>query len=181
MNQKIKKEIPLIELGILIGVITFILTFLTTTLWQNDGISMGETILLPLIGGFYLFLSIIIFNIIGINKVRKLIIKNGGQPMKRIYEVLIVILISIMIYTLLDSICFIFDDSLSNDYASSLEALLKSTGEKTDDIKDFEKLPFSIQNIFSSIFSAIISGLISLPFIKKDGEIFKSKNDNYYR
>ncbi|MEM0542914.1 DUF4199 family protein [Flavobacterium sp. j3] len=181
MIQKIKKIIPLVELGMLIGVITFLLTLLTTTLLQNNGISMGEVIMLPLIGGFYLFLTIIIVNIIGINKVRKLDIKKTEQPLKKLYQVLIVILISILIYTILDSIYFLFDNSLSKDYASSLEDLLQSSGEKTDDIKDFEMLPFSVQNIFSSIFSAIIAGLISLPFIKKDGEIFKSKNDNYYK
>lgn len=181
MNQKIKKEIPLIELGILIGVISFILTYLTTTIWQTKGISMGEAIMLPLVGGFYLFLSITIGNIIGINKVRKLNKKNGGQQVKKIYEILIVIFISILIYTSFDSICFLFDDSLSKDYANSLEELLKSSGESTDDIKDFDKLPFSIQNIFSTIFSAIISGLISLPFIKKDGEIFKNLNENSNR
>ncbi|WP_396147807.1 hypothetical protein [Flavobacterium sp.] len=181
MIQKIKKEKALIEIGFLIGVVTFLFTLLTTTLWQNDGISMGETIMLPLIGGFYLFLSIIIVNIVGINKVRKLAIKNNEQPIKKIYQVLIVLFISIFAYTLFDSIYFLFDNSLSKDYASSLEALLQSSGEKTDDIKDFEKLPFSVQNIFSSIFSAIVAGLITLPFIKADGEIFKSKNDNYYR
>lgn len=181
MIQKIKREMPLIEIGFLIGVVTFLFTLLTTTLWQNDGISMGETIMLPLIGGFYLFLSIIIVNIIGINKVRKIIVKNGEQPIKKLYQVLIVLFFSIFAYTLFDSIYFLFDNSLSKDYASSLEALLQSSGEKTDDIKDFEKLPFSVQNIFSSIFSAIVAGLISLPFIKTDGEIFKSKNDNYYR
>lgn len=181
MIQIIKKQLPLIELGMLIGVITFTLTLLTTTLWQNDGISMGEGIMLPFIGGLYLFLSIIIINIVGINKVRKVAIKNNEQPIKKLYQVLIIVVITVFTYTLFDSIYFLFDNSLSRDYAKSLEALLQSTGEKTDDIKDFDKLPFSVQNIFSSIFSAILTGLISLPFIKKDGEIFKSKNDNYYR
>lgn len=181
MKQKIKKTIPLIELGLLNGVITFLLTLLTTTFWQNEGISMGETIMLPLIGGFYLFFAILLVNIIGINKVRRLNIKNNEQSLKKFYQALIVILSSILFYTLLDSIYFIFDNSLSIDYANSLESLLSSTGESTEDIKDFEKLPFSVQNIFSSIIVAVIAGLISLPFIKLDGEIFKTKNDNHYR
>jgi len=172
MIDKIKKVIPLLELGMLVGVITFLLTLLTTTLWQFDGISMIELIMLPLVGGFYLFLSIIVVNIVGINKVRKLNIKSNMQPIKKFYQVLIVISISILFYTLLDSIYFIFDNSLSTDYASSLESVLSATGESTADFKDFEKLPFSIQNIFSSISVAIISGLISLPFIKVDGKIF---------
>jgi len=172
MIDKIKKVIPLLELGMLVGVITFLLTLLTTTLWQFDGISMIELIMLPLVGGFYLFLSIIVVNIVGINKVRKLNIKSNMQPIKKFYQVLIVISISILFYTLLDSSYFIFDSSLSTDYASSLESVLSATGESTADFKDFEKLPFSIQNIFSSISVAIISGLISLPFIKVDGKIF---------
>lgn len=168
MIQKIKKEILTIELGVLIGLITFTLTLLTTFFWQGNGFTMGETLMLPLIGGFYLFVTTIIVNIIGINRVRKLTQKNNILNIKKLYQVIIVLLISILAYTLLDSIYFIFDNSLSIDYANSLEALLKSTGENTDDMKDFEKLPFSVQNIFSSLFSAILSGLISLPFIKSD-------------
>ncbi len=181
MIQQIKKEMPLIELGVLIGLFTFLLTLLTTTVWQNDGISMGELIMLPIIGGFYLFLSMIIVNIIGINKVRKIIVKNGEQPIKKLYQVLIVLFISIITYTLLDSIYFLLDNSLSKDYASSLEALMVSTGEKTDDFEDFEKLPFSVQNVFSILFSSILAGIISLLFIKNNGEIFNTKKDNYYQ
>ena len=181
MIQQIKKNLATIELGILIGLFTFLLTLLTTTIWQNNGISMGELIMLPLIGGFYLFLTTIVINIIGINKIRRLEIKNNVLPIKKIYQVLIIIVVSILIYTILDSIYFLFDSSLSKDYASSLDALLKSTGETTEEVKDFENIPFSIQNIFSSITSAIITGLISLPFIKSDGELFKSKKENYYQ
>ncbi len=76
MIQKIKKLTCLFELSILIGLITFFLTFLTTTIWQNNGISMGEILMLPFVGGFYLFLTTLIVNIIGINKVRKLVIIN---------------------------------------------------------------------------------------------------------
>jgi hypothetical protein len=181
MFQKIKKLIPLFELSILIGLITFFLTLLTTTIWQNNGISMGEILMLPFVGGFFLFLSILIINIIGINKVRKLVIINKEQPINKFSQVLIVISMSIFIYTILDLVYFLFDNSLSKDYTSSLVYLLQSSGEESVDMKNFEKLPFSIQNLFSNLFSAIFAGLISLLFIKKDGEIFNSKNDKYYR
>lgn len=181
MTEQNKKIMPLIELGIIIGSFTFILTVLTTTFWQSEGISVGETIMLPFVGGFYLFLVTLIVNIIGVNKIRRLNNKNKELPFKKFFQVLIILLFSVLIYSLIDSIYFLFDDSLSKDYASSLEGLIKSTGDKTDDFKDFEKLPFSIQNVFSIIFSSILAGLLSLPFIKIDGEFFKNKNDNYFR
>jgi hypothetical protein len=56
-----------------------------------------------------------------------------------------------------------------------------STGEKAEDFEDFEKLPFSVQNVFSILFSSIIAGIISLLFIKNNGEIFNNKKDNYYQ
>jgi hypothetical protein len=181
MIPKIKKLIPLFELAVIIGIITFFLTLLTTTLWQNNGISMVEILMLPLVGGFYLFLTTLIVNIICINKVRELVVKNKEQHTKKFFQVLIVISISILIYTMLDSIYFLFDNSLSIDYTRSLVSLFQSSNEKYNDMINFEKLPFSIQNLFSNLFSVILAGLISLLFIKKDGEIFKSKNDKYYR
>lgn len=181
MIQQIKKSIPTIELGVLIGILTFLLTVLTTTFWQNNGISLGELVMLPLIGGFYLFITTMFINVIGLNKIRRLDVKNNAIPIKKIYQVLIIIGVSVFVYTSLDSIYFLFDSSLSEEYASSLETFLNSSEESTDDIKDFEKIPFSMQNVFSSITSAIITGLISLPFIKSDGEIFKSKKETYNR
>jgi hypothetical protein len=181
MTLQNKKIMPIIELGIIVGAITFILTIITTTFWQSEGISVGETIMLPLVGGFYLFFTILTVNIIGINKIRRVSIKKNELTFKKLYQVLIILMFSVLIYTLLDFIYFLLDDSLSKDYANSLEALMKSTGEKTDDFKDFEKLPFSIQNIFSSLFSSIVAGIISLAFIKNNGEIFNNKKDNNYQ
>jgi hypothetical protein len=73
----------------------------------------------------------------------------------------------------MSAIDFIFffgiDDSLSYEYASELELIMKNSGMDTKGIKDFYRLPFFIQNIGANIAGLLLGSLISLFFIKKDG------------
>ena len=167
--EQLKKIIPLFETGAIIGVITFVLTIISTTLVQRGGISLNETLLLLVITGFYLLLAIVFTCPSAINKFRKITLKDNVQPSKKIYQILIILLVSLSTYFLADTFMFLLDSSLSKEYSHSLQILTNETSEQeTKEWSEVAELPFGIQNIFINIFFALIGGLISLGLTKSN-------------
>ena len=175
---KIKKYTPIFEIGVLEGFITFVLTFLITFCWNSDGLGLLEFSFLPLIAGFFLFFTVLILNIIYLNK----IIKNSfrvseNQRFNKYIMLSIVLVTSVFTYTIIDFLVFLFDDSLPKEYAKGLIEFLRKNGSPTEGMEEFSNLSFGIQNLISNLVSSFIACLLSIPFIKKDGEFFKTKRD----
>ncbi len=113
MKKLYKKIKPFTGIGILIGLITFFLTFLTTFYMNYGNLSIIEISLLPLTGGFFFFFSL---TFIGINQLNKINIENDFILINRYCQILIILIISFATYLLADSLIFIFDKSLSENY-----------------------------------------------------------------
>ena len=165
MGKLYKKTKPFISTGILIGLITFFLTFLTTFYMNYDNLSLLEISLLPLIGGFFFFFTL---TFIGVNQLNRINIENDFISINHYYQVLIILIISFATYLLVDSLIFIFDKSLSENYSQGLINLTEEINE--NEIKEFEKfgkLPFSIQNFVLTLIAGIVSYIVIIVAMRK--------------
>ena len=158
-----KKYEPVFISGILAGVLTFLTTFLITFYWQKDGLSEIETLLLVVLGSFLYLIILIPFTItsgrqfIGSQHLNK-------EKTKRRYVLYIMLITSLLVYLLLDTLFFLFDDSLSHAYIAYLNQL--DTDQKTaEPIGDV--LPIGLLNIFQMTVSGMTAMLISLLYIQK--------------
>lgn len=176
MINKIKRIEHLLALSLIVGSAVFMLSLITTLRWQNEGFDLLEVSFMSIISGVYFMIIIIIANVIGLNMYIRDAIKSGHQPILKILQILLIFVSSFVIYILLDSAFFIFDGSISKEYAESLLELSQKNGGTLEEssLSDFANLPFSLQNgIITSVF-ALIGSFISLPFIKKDGILIKA-------
>ena len=165
MNKLYKRIKPLISISVLIGLITFFLTFLTTFYMNYDNLSIVEISLLPLIGGFFFFFSL---TFIGVNQLNKINIENDFVLINRYYQVLIILVISFATYLLADSLIFIFDKSLSENYSQGLINLTEEMdNNEIQEFEKFGKLPFGIQNFVLTLIAGIVSYITILIGMKK--------------
>ena len=158
-----KKYEPVFISGILAGVLTFLTTFLITFYWQKDGLSEIETLLLVVLGSFLYLIILIPFTIIS---GRQFISSKhlNKEKTKRRYVLYIMLITSLLVYVLLDTLFFLFDDSLSQAYIEYLNQL--DTDQKTaEPIEDI--LPIGLLNIFQMTVSGMIAMFISLLCIQK--------------
>lgn len=153
--------------GVIVGFLTFLLNLLTLVYWHRDGFDLIEVSLMPILAGFYLFIVSLVFNGTFLNNGIKKCLLINIKPLKRIYQVLISLLISLLIFILFDSILFTVNNDISVDYAISLKEMAEAYGESSLDISQFMNLPFSIQNLMVTFIIGLISSFISLIFIKK--------------
>lgn len=176
MTNKVRRIEHLLGISLIVGSIVFILSLITILRWQDEGFDLLEVSFMSIISGVYFMIVIIVVNIIGLNMYIRDTIKSGHQPILRILQILLIFVLSFVIYLLLDSVFFIFDSSISKEYAESLIELSQKNGGKLEEssLSDFANLPFSLQNgIITSVF-ALIGSFISLPFIKRDGILIKA-------
>lgn len=166
-NFFIKNE-KLLNVGVIIGFISFFLTFLTTFSLQMDKMSIIKISFLPLIFGFYYFFTFIISSVISLNKINSITHKNREKQPNKLKQILFIAVVSFALYYILDSIVFFFDDSLSKDYANGILSITENPTEKDiTEIENLSKLPFCIQNSFLNIISFFFSILFSYIFVKK--------------
>ncbi|MDR2204890.1 MAG: hypothetical protein LBE36_01855 [Flavobacteriaceae bacterium] len=150
--------------------ISLLLMYTIVYFWKRDGFDNIEISLLSIIAFIILLPTTIICDAFFINKYRALTISIPEKPIKKIFSVFIVFFLVLFIMSAIDFIFFFgIDDSLSYEYASELELIMKNSGMDTKGIKDFYRLPFFIQNIGANIAGLLLGSLISLFFIKKDG------------
>ena len=172
-----KKYIFPIQLGVVAGLLVFLLVFINTLTWQTDGFSMIEGSLLSLIGAFYIFITLLVVEIWGINKYIRECIAEQNQFLKKWYSVGITLIVCFLTFVLLDSLLFLIDDSVSKDYAATLQKFIKESGGNTAGIKQIASLPFALQNGIATFISGFLASLLSLIFIKKDGQLIKNKTE----
>lgn len=160
--KKLNKWMPVIESGIIVGAITFLLTFITILYWQGNGLNDVELTLMSVLAGFILLLSQIIVNIT-VNRKRGF---KTGESFKKRYIVLIVFSVSFVTYITLDSLYFLYDDSLSLDYISFLNDSITSAADKVIDV-----YPFGLFNSFVTVIIGFIGTGISAFLIKKNKDV----------
>ena len=168
MKKLYKKIKPFTGIGILIGLITFFLTFLTTFYMNYGNLSIIEISLLPLTGGFFFFFSL---TFIGINQLNKINIENDFILINRYCQILIILIISFATYLLADSLIFIFDKSLSENYSQGLINLTEEmNNNEIQEFEKFGKLPFGMQNFVLTLIAGIVSYIaILIGMEKKNG------------
>lgn len=165
MKNFYNKTKPFISIGLLIGAVTFFLTFLTTFYMNYDNLSIIEISLLPLISGFFFFFAL---TFIGINQLNNINIKNNFISINNYYQILIIFIVSFITYLLIDSLIFIFDKSLSHNYSNGLINLTEEINKnEIEEFKKFGKLPFSIQNFILTFFAGIVAYITILITMKK--------------
>lgn len=155
------KYFEFIDVSLYIGLITFFIVYVIASLLQNDGYNLVETSLLSVLTGFIMFFVILIFNIILTRKK----IKKEKQHFNKYYIVFFVLIFSVLTFISIDSLVWLFDDSISLDFAEGLKQLIENS-EELKSLDEFSKLPFSIQNSLSTIVFGFLGSLFSLIFIK---------------
>jgi hypothetical protein len=168
MKKFYSKNEQIINTALMIGMISFILTFLTTFFMQSGKMTILKVSFLPLIFGFFYFFTFVIISIYNLNIINLKIYQAKEKQSNKFKQLLMIIIISFGIYYILDSIVFFIDDSLSKDYANGILAITENPTQKDiKEIDDLSKLPFSTQNFVFNFVSAFFSLLFSFIFVKK--------------
>lgn len=163
-----------LEVALLISLSALFLTYLTLYYWKRNGFDDLEIGLIALLSSIYLLFTSIILNIWLQNKYRSTCILNHHKPFKKIYSFLIIICMTAVIVFLLDAIFYYFiDKSVPIAYAEKLEELMIRSHQSEEVIKAFYDFPLMIQNSVVVIGAILLSGIISLPFIRKDGKFLR--------
>ncbi len=164
--------------AVIIALATLILSYLCAYSWHTNGFTIMEVSLLAVLPSLITFFIFFISSIIFINKYRRDEISDGNTPINKWISVLFLLILSTLILFGMDWLFFLFiDSSIPNDFAGGLKEVAYSGGQSVDDLENFHKLPFTIQNSFTIVGCALISGLLSIIFIKKDGIVVKPKID----
>ncbi len=167
-----------LKAGIISGLITFAISYIILYRWQRDGFNTMEISLMAILTGIIIFFITIAVTIWHVNQYRKDCNIENIIPMKKVWSVLIIAVLSLLFLSLFDSILFYFiDKSIPQSYAEGLSNLVRSSGQETDSLNEFDEIPFMLQNSVVIIIAAIFGSLISILFIKKDGIIFGTTND----
>lgn len=159
MNYKELRNF-IIENGLIVGFITFFLSFITIFYWQYNGFEEFELILLSLITSFYLFIVNTIYSYFIFNRFYKNI-ESPKKP-KRRYLIAMVIFASIILIILLDSLVFFIDDSVSIEYLNYLNSLDESNAEEET------LLPMNILNIVQIFIFGFLSYVLLALMVKKN-------------
>jgi|GEM_PF-1957161 len=161
--------------GALTGLVTFVMSCLTILYWKRDGFDFLEISFMSIIAGIYLFIIIIPMNIIFLNRGIRYGLKNDLPILKRVYQVLLSLIIGMAVFLLLDSIYFLVDNSISKDFAQSLKEMSEANGRQLAGIEEFASLPFGVQNGILTFVLGLLGSFISLAFIKRDGQLIKNQ------
>jgi len=159
--------------GIIGGFATFILNLITISYWQRDGFDFLEIALMTIMAGLFLFISTLSSNIYFLNNGIRNALKADSSVIKRIYQVLLSLIIAMLVFLMLDAIFFITDDSIAQDYAYMLKEMAENNGDTLPGFDDYASLPFGIQNVILTFIIGLLGSLISLAFVKKDGQLLK--------
>jgi hypothetical protein len=164
------KYYELIKKSAILGFVLFFCNYLILSLWQDEnGFTLIELSFIPIITGFLYFFLVIIFNAYFTNKFVK---NNLDFKFKKWILLVIILSVSFISFVIFDSLMFLFDNSISHDYAEGLKNILERDNQDTSSIKDFYYLPNSIQNGIVTLLLGVISSLFSLLFVKKNGKLF---------
>ena len=160
-----------LETGILIGVLTTLFCYIICSLWQGNGLSEIELILMSVLPGALIFITIIIVNYLILNPWLLKNYEKENKFLKRRYIILGIFVFSILFHVISDSIIYLVDDSISRDYVEFINSLGSS------DVKAIDVYPFSMINFIVTIILGLIGSVISIPFIRRNGKrIFSLKN-----
>ena len=159
--------------GIIGGFATFILNLITISYWQRDGFDFLEIALMTIMAGIFLFISTLSSNIYFLNNGIRNALKADSSVIKRTYQVLLSLIIAMLVFLMLDAIFFITDDSIAQDYAYMLKEMTENNGDTLPGFDDYASLPFGIQNAILTFIIGLLGSLISLAFVKKDGQLLK--------
>tara|TARA_B100001059_G_C17722285_1_gene521405 strand:- start:315 stop:839 length:525 start_codon:yes stop_codon:yes gene_type:complete len=159
--------------GIIGGFATFILNLITISYWQRDGFDFLEIALMTIMAGLFLFISTLSSNIYFLNNGIRNALKADSSVIKRTYQVLLSLIIAMLVFLMLDAIFFITDDSIAQDYAYMLKEMTENNGDTLPGFDDYASLPFGIQNAILTFIIGLLGSLISLAFVKKDGQLLK--------
>lgn len=170
----------IIETAVIISLITFFLTYTTSYIWLRDGFDLMEASFLSILTSAFFFGCFLVIGIWKLNSFKSFCLKNNIKPFNKYILVSLILLFSLFFYVLLDTFIFYFvDRSIPEAFADSLSKLAESSDKKLRGIEDFRAMPFSLQNIVVNFIALFLAGLISLPFIKKDGKLFKTLASDY--
>lgn len=158
MNKKQTKT-TIIENGLMVGFLTYTLSFIITFYWQLDGFNEFNLIFLSIITGLILLIISPIFLYFNIKKFY-LNFESDKKP-KRRYLIALVMIIAIITIVLIDSIVFFIDDSVSIEYLDYLNSLDPNNIQES-------VLPMSIYNLATIIIFGFLSYAISVLIIKKN-------------
>ncbi|QKX06714.1 hypothetical protein HN014_17925 [Aquimarina sp. TRL1] len=169
-NKISKQLVYVIETGILVGVSLFSLTFLTTFLWQINGLNTRELVLLSVIAGVYLIVLTVLINYVRLNPFFYQLKQQFSKRCKRRNAIFLVLGISILIYFILDSIVYFVDDSLAVDYWNFLISL-----DPQKEAENIVAYPFAIINSVVTFVFGIFGALVSFFLVKKEGKLINFK------
>ncbi len=167
---------PVIETGLMVGLGTFILSYATLIFWNRNGFDWLEISLMTMLAGLYFFIVIIPANVFMLNRYTRSMLENGEQPIGRFYQVLIVVAVAIGMYLTIDSLMFLVDDTIPVAFGEALKQMAVDNGRTIAGMDEFATLPFGVQNGILTLLFGLVGALISLPFLKKNGHLFGSKN-----
>lgn len=168
------------ETSLLVSIIAFTLTYLISYFWLRDGFDMLEVSFLSITSSVIFFFTFLIVCILHTNLFIRESLKNNKKYFNKYFLLFLVFIFSLSIFTLLDTLIFyLVDDSIPIEFSKALEKLAQNSGQKLEGMDEFKNMSFSIQNSILNLISLIISSLICIPFIKKDGELFRSNLNDY--
>lgn len=160
---------PVLEASLLIGLLTFFITFVIYFWRQSSGLNIIDIIMLPLIPALFLFVLPVIINRITIKKFYNKTDFDDISIKSKYKIVLSICLTTLFIFSFLDIFFFMFDNSFPKDYSASFVKLIiqnMGTTEEVIEAKNIAELPYSYQNIILNFTCSLIGNLISLKFIK---------------
>ena len=168
------------ETSLLISVIAFAITYLISYFWLRDGFDMLEVSFLSITSSVIFFFTFLIVCILQINLFIRESLKTNKKKFSKYFLLLLIFIFSLSFFTFLDTLIFYFvDDSIPIEFSKALEKLAQNSGQNLEGMDDFKNMSFSLQNSILNLISLLISSLICIPFIKKDGALFKSNVNDY--
>lgn len=169
-----------LETSLLISIIAFALTYMISYLWLRDGFDLLEVSFLSITSSVCFFFSFLIICIFQTNSFIRESLKNNKKWFSKYLLMFLILVFSLSIFTLLDTLIYYFiDDSIPVEFSKALEKIAKNSGKELEGMEEFKNMSFSLQNSVLNFISLFISSIICVPFIRKDGELFRSKINEY--
>lgn len=161
------------KLGVLGGFALFFLFFITAFYLQINGLTLMEAMTIFLICTLYYFSIIIFLGTWGFNKYIRETVNIQRSFGKRFLLITIFAVVCFLVYSILDGLYFLLDDSLSVEFAGCL----KKMPDSPDYVDDFSEYPFSYIAISTPL--GFLGVFVTMLLVKKDGQLIKNKSEEY--
>ncbi|WP_421889863.1 hypothetical protein [Marinoscillum sp.] len=173
MKSWLNQYADLFKAGLVNGLLSFIFIISTLLYWKSDGFSVLEISFMAILGGFFYFFTCLSVSVWLINDHIKNARSSQEKPGNKWVAILLILIVGFVVLLLLDLIYYQIDNSISLEFAEALKALMQQNNQSINGIDEFAKLPFLMQNGIVTFGGGLMGGLLAVPFIKKDGVLFK--------